>query len=243
MHTRICDGPLEWNSSNVAVMSQANREGHWLIWLMTHLPSCQRPQAKKAPRILWLSSPSIYLSAHPSIHSYESISLSESPGFVWYLSVSLYTTKAHSSSCQDSVVSSLNVRVGITQSALFVIKVMGNGYIGVSAENRIFFIFSLANTAGTYVCLEKIHVYSVHLNYYVTVVFICASFRLKRQLMTAFCPISWWPITLPQSIWGLLNPTGPSNPCLICQTTPLTLSMPAANISLTTIHSRLQKPD
>lgn len=143
---------------------------------MTHLPSCQHPQAKKAARILWLLSPSIYLSAHPSIHSYESISLSESPGFVWYLSVSLYTTKAHSSSCQDSVVSSLNVRVGITQSALFVIKVMGNGYIGVSADNRIFFVFSLANTAGAYVCLDKIHVCSVHLNYYVTVVFLCASF-------------------------------------------------------------------
>lgn len=155
---------------------------------MTHLPSCQRPQAKKAPRILWLSSPSIYLSAHPSIHSYESISLSESPGFVWYLSVSLYTTKAHSSSCQDSVVSSLNVRVGITQSALFVIKVMGNGYIGVSAENRIFFIFSLANTAGTYVCLEKIPVYSVHLNYYVTVVFICASFGAKTTAYDCILP-------------------------------------------------------
>lgn len=155
---------------------------------MTHLPSCQRRQAKKAPRILWLSSPSIYLSAHPSIHSYESISLSETPGFVWYLSVSLYTTKAHSSSCQDSAVSSLNVRVGITQSALFVIKVMGNGHIGVSAENRIFFISSLANTAGAYRCPDKIHVYSVHLNYYVTVVFICASFRDEPRAYDCILP-------------------------------------------------------
>lgn len=101
--------------------------------------------AQKSPGALALSAPSIYLSIHPAIWtaflsgfwghffiSYTWASVTNS-----HLSVRLYTAKAHFSSCQDSVASSLNkgecggVCELINQPVLFVIKVMGDRHICV----------------------------------------------------------------------------------------------------------------
>lgn len=91
IHTRTCAHVSIFvrNSTNVTVMSQASRGGSLPQLINDTPPLMTAPTGQQNPRTLPLSSPSIYLCVHPSIHPYEhaytqtsNISLSEIPGFV-----------------------------------------------------------------------------------------------------------------------------------------------------------------
>lgn len=69
MHTRICDGPLEWNSSNVAVMSQANREGSLAHLINDTSPLMSTPTGQESPQDIMVII-TIHISIGPSIYPF-----------------------------------------------------------------------------------------------------------------------------------------------------------------------------